>query len=359
MVMPMNRTARFLLWFAVATVAAGIIPAVLTATFNQVSLMRFWQMAWPGIVFSTIIGSLAWAVLPRIGSYTAQWRPITRWMLIVAALLIIAVVGCFVADLILLAARLFPAEDFAREFSQSVRICILITLAFGICTFIYESLRGRLQATTLELRTRELAEERALKMAAEARLSSLESRVQPHFLFNTLNSISSLIREDPVRAERMVERLAALLRFSLDNNQAPLVPLRQELKIIADYLEIEKARFGNRLRYSIDIPPELVEIEVPPMSLQTVVENSVKYAVSPSREGAEIRIRARALTDRVAIEISDDGPGFDRTGFKSGHGLDNLESRLGAIFGNDASLEIIKTPDRTAVRLLIPQRVSA
>ena len=100
----------------------------------------------------------------------------------------------------------------------------------------------------MQLHARQLAEERARKTAIAAQLSSLESRVRPHFLFNTLNSISSLIREQPERAERMVEQLAALLRYSLDANDGQLVPLRRELKLVNDYLAIEQARFNFRLR---------------------------------------------------------------------------------------------------------------
>ena len=118
----------------------------------------------------------------------------------------------------------------------------------GSAITIYETLSHRLQAATLELRTRELAEERHRKLASEARLSSLESRIHPHFLFNTLNSISALIREDPAQAERTVERLAALLRYSLDSNARRLVSLRQEMRVVQDYLEIQKTRFGDRLQ---------------------------------------------------------------------------------------------------------------
>ncbi len=113
-------------------------------------------------------------------------------------------------------------------------------------------MRHRLQFATLELRTQQAEQERAYKLLAEARLSSLASRIHPHFLFNTLNSIASLIPTDPKRAEDTVGKLASLLRFSLSGNQAGLVPLSQELKIVRDYLEIERTRFGQRLRYTID-----------------------------------------------------------------------------------------------------------
>src|SRR5205814_9509341 len=125
-----------------------------------------------------------------------------------------------------------------------------------------------------------------------AQLTSLESRVQPHFLFNTLNSISALIREDPRAAERMVERLAALLRDSLEMNRTRLVPLSRELRIVQDYLEIEKTRYGDRLRYSIDVAADLDDPEVPPFCLQPLVENRVKHVVSHRRVGAERMVSA-------------------------------------------------------------------
>jgi LytS/YehU family sensor histidine kinase len=217
----------------------------------------------------------------------------------------------------------------------------------------------QLVRTTLELRTKELAEERARKIATEAQLRSLESRIQPHFLLNTLNSISSLIREDPARAERMVERLAALLRFSLDANRANVIPLSRELKIVRDYLEIEKARFGERLRYSIDAPQETSDLEVPPMAVQTLVENSVKHGVAPRREGGAIRIQARLCDQRLVLEISDDGPGFDQDALQSGHGLDLLQGRLAVLFGEQARLAIRRSDGHSVVSVSLPQRAVA
>jgi LytS/YehU family sensor histidine kinase len=206
---------------------------------------------------------------------------------------------------------------------------------------------------------KELEEERARKLAVEARLSSLESRIHPHFLFNTLNSISSLIQEDPKLAERLVERLAALLRFSLDSNQNRTVPLSLELKIVTDYLEIEKARFGDKLRYSIEVPPEILAVEVPPLSVQTLVENSLKHVVAARREGGEVRITGRVSGDRVNIEVVDDGAGFTTGSIKPGHGLDNLQSRLTALFDERAALELSTRGGRTAVTISLPYAASA
>jgi LytS/YehU family sensor histidine kinase len=225
--------------------------------------------------------------------------------------------------------------------------------------FGYETLRARLRATELELRTRQLEEERARKLAAEARLSSLESRIHPHFLFNTLNSVSALIHEDPERAEQMVGRLAALLRFSLDANQRSLAPLDQELKIVRDYLEIEKARFGDRLRYSIDVPDELRNAEVPLLAVQTLVENSVKHVVARRREGGEICVRARAVDGSLAVDVSDSGPGFSIADAPAEHGLDNLIARLRALYPEGGRIETMKDEKgRAAVCVRLPVRAA-
>jgi two-component system, LytTR family, sensor histidine kinase AlgZ len=216
-----------------------------------------------------------------------------------------------------------------------------------------EDTRQRLKTTTLELKTRELERERADKLATEARLSSLESRVHPHFLFNALNSISSLIREDPARAERLIERMASLLRYTLDAHRMGVVSLRQELKIVSDYVEIEQARFGSRLRFLVDCPPELTEYELPAMSVQTLVENSVKFAVSLRREGASVTVGAARTGDVLRVTVSDDGPGFTPADILTGHGLDLLQSRLEMLFGSSAGLEF----EGNKVFIRVPVRV--
>jgi LytS/YehU family sensor histidine kinase len=199
-----------------------------------------------------------------------------------------------------------------------------------------------------------LERERAIKLAAEARLASLQARLHPHFLFNTLNSISSLIPADPERAERLIERMAALLRFSLEVHRGGLVPLGQELKIVRDYLEIEQARFGRRLRYCIQAGEHLSEVAVPPLAVQTLVENSIKYAVAPNREGGEIRVQANQNNGCLRIDVVDTGEGFALDTAPSGHGLDNLRSQLAVLFGHSANLTVSRSEGWTTVSLIVP-----
>jgi len=214
---------------------------------------------------------------------------------------------------------------------------------------------GDLETAERELQARQLREERARKLAVQAQLASLESHVRPHFLFNALNTISSLIPEDPKLAETLLGKLAAILRLSLDSNQQSLAPLEKELKLVGDYLEIERARFGGRLRFEIDVPAHLHSAEIPALSLQTLVENSVKYAVAAHLDGANIRVSARSQNGILRLEVSDDGPGFTPQAIRPGHGLANLEGRMAALFGGAARLEIDRIDGFTAVRLSLPR----
>ena len=239
-----------------------------------------------------------------------------------------SIVGSLIAGLIFVALGWQPMRAYWDQFEGSIKIAVFLTVAAGALVSMYGSFRERLEATTLQLRTKELERERALKLATEAQLASLESRIHPHFLFNTLNSISSLIPEDPKRAEKLVEQMAALLRFSLDSNHAGLVPLSREMKIVADYLDIERVRFGDRLRFRIDSRRSCRTRSVPPLSVQTLVENSVKHAVSRSAAGAEIRVRGARDHGSLRIEVSDEGPEFRLDAAPSGHGLDILKDGL-------------------------------
>src|SRR5262249_41562977 len=148
-----------------------------------------------------------------------------------------------------------------------------MTLIFGIAGTTVEVLQAQLHETKLALRTKERDEADARHIAAQAQLSSLEARVNPHFLFNTLNSIAALTHDDPASAERMTSQLASLMRSSLGAGSTPLVTVGEELRLVRDYLEIERVRFGERLRFRIDTDEGLADTQIPRLSLQTIVEN--------------------------------------------------------------------------------------
>jgi LytS/YehU family sensor histidine kinase len=175
--------------------------------------------------------------------------------------------------------------------------------------------------------------------------------VQPHFLFNTLNSISGLIREQPAQAEAMIEHLSSLLRSSLDGKE--LVDVAQELKLVTDYLEIQRTRLGGRLRYDLAVPPVATGM-LPPFSMQTLAENSVKHVAGRRPEGVALRIDVSKDDHRLTVSLTDDGPGFDPDAMTAGHGLDILQRRLRAVFGDAATMEFDRQPGSMTVRLRVP-----
>lgn len=133
------------------------------------------------------------------------------------------------------------------------------------------------------------------------------------------------------------------------------MPLSLEMQIVADYLEIEKARLGERLNYTLDLPADIEHLAVPPLSVQTLVENSVKHAIVPFRAGGKVRVKARAQQDQLLLEIWDSGPGFDLDRIPSERGLDNLENRLAALFGDSTSVRVDTEDTGCRLTVSLPQ----
>jgi sensor histidine kinase YesM len=321
---------------------------------GRLGMLFLWCMA-----FAHGVGTLVSVVLPPLAPHLPSGRGVKFWSALLALLAVLAVLGSALSALFI--TNVLPGVPFRFRdvFLDGVGISIVATLAIGIATAQISMAKGDLEHANRELRAREVEKELALQLATQARLSALESRVHPHFLFNALNSISSLIREDPERAERLLGQLAELLRSTLNRNSSRLVPLTEEMRITEDYLALESARFGERLRYTIDIPAACANVTVPPLSVQTLVENAVKYAVAPRREGGTIRVRAWETPDGAAVEIQDDGAGFDWSAVAPGHGIDLLQNRLSVLFGGRARLHLERTAERMTVRLEVPAEVAA
>ena len=354
--------SRYWLRMIAMNVAAAVFVAV---AFNGVTWNTPWRRALEvfgvGLLFASCIGTMCAVLVPRLSHFVfGRFRFPLTWAVLIAAMIGLGAAGSLLAILILRAIGYIPtAHLVAMWFLGSLKISIIVTLIFGVFATVMETLRTQLDETTLALRTKERDEADARRLAAEAQLASLESRVNPHFLFNTLNSIAALVHDDPAAAERVTGALASLMRSSLEAGSMPLVPLDEELRIVRAYLDIERVRFGNRLRYHVETSGDPGPTTVPRLSLQTLVENSVKYAVSPRREGASIVVRAAKSNGRLRLDVEDDGPVFDpAAAFRSGHGLALLESRLEMTYGDRAALVIDSRSERTRISIDLPSESS-
>ena len=202
-----------------------------------------------------------------------------------------------------------------------------------------------------QLKEKERQEEQLRALAAQAELKALKAQINPHFLFNTLNTIASLIHTDAAQAEATVERLAEMFRYLLVGSERGLVPLVEELAFVDRYLEIERARFGERLRVIREIAPEVLDVPVPGLILQPLVENAVRHG-READGGIHLTISVQSQGNEVVVAIADQGPGMSKEVWEcrgKGHGLRNVDERLRKTYGEGYGLEIRDNEPRGAV----------
>jgi len=228
-----------------------------------------------------------------------------------------------------------------------------LTAINGIVTFVAWFCLYFVYHTFERLRQMQVERLHLAASVKEAELRALKSQVNPHFLFNSLNSLRALIDEDAPRARESVTRLANMLRYSLQSGQLETVAFEEELRIVEDYLALEQIRHENRLRVRWELAQEgdLRHVPVPPMLLQTLVENAVKYGISPRREGGEIAISARVEGAALHLRVTNPGDltgpanaSAARAGSSTGVGLRNASDRLKLLFGDHATLTLLAEP---------------
>jgi signal transduction histidine kinase len=209
---------------------------------------------------------------------------------------------------------------------------------------------------------RELRASQLEGQLAKAHLQALKNQLQPHFLFNTLHSISALMLTDVRAADRMMSRLSDLLRISLESDGIQIIPLSQELEFVNGYLEIEKVRFEDRLNVVFDVAPDTLDALVPHLLLQPLVENAVRHGISRRSSNGEIRIAASHQNGSLCLKVGDNGPGIEKsissqTQTKTGLGLRATKERLQTLYANEQSMEIRSAPESgVEVEVRIPFR---
>ena len=245
-------------------------------------------------------------------------------------------------------AEFFKLRVLYRSFDAFAFYWVLLVV-FLTVTFYRKFRERELRASILEAQL------------AHAELQVLRMQLHPHFLFNTLHAITVLMHRDLRSAEKMLFNLSSLLRQALDSSGRQEVPLQEELEFLERYLEIEQTRFGERLVVDFDVAPEALQVAVPNLVLQPLVENAIHHAVAPRPGGGRIEIRAALDTGALRLEVGDDGPGLPegQTAFSGkGVGLANTQARLAQLYGGAHRFELGRhTAGGLSVNLTIPARI--
>ncbi len=254
----------------------------------------------------------------------------------IAAVFLAVAIGLFVPAVIARPYFVIAIVWFAAELVVAVRALAHTT------RFMYEHAERQVAAA-----------ERAHTEAAEAQLTALQAQMNPHFLFNALNTVASLVRTDARAAERTVENLSDVLRRTLDRSRVPMSTVRDEVDFLRAYLAIEQERWGDRLHVDWHVDPAALSAQLPPMTLQPLVENALKHGLGNRLEGGELRIEATRANGRLRLCVSDNGAGF-APGFAERTGLGNLRARLATLYGAESALRIDPNGVGTTVVVEIP-----
>ena len=309
-----------------ASKLVGAWCAVVLFTASQYSL-----------IYTTTSGDPHWAGALRVSAL--QWLP---WLVVGPCVIVLAQrfplrggqwprhLAVHLVATVLAAALV--TQSYGAAFVRNIHTVAIVYWLLVAGTHLADSLR---RGSHLEAQL------------ADARLAALQAQLHPHFLFNTLHAVSSLIHEDPDAAEDMLTALSDLLRTTLGRGTQREVPLRDEMDFLERYLEIQKMRLGDRLQVTLDIAPDVADILVPSFAIQPLVENAIRYAIAPRRDGGHLEIRAQRVDARLRLTIADDGPGVNASspdGGGWGIGLENTRERLTQLYGNDCTFTITDRP---------------
>lgn len=308
----------------------------------------FWISArWPIVrphLKRRVLIHLAWALL-----FCLVWALVGKVLQLV--------IGIVISPEQVRAAMDEAGNDLVRQVGRNVASWILTTLPFGVV--VYATVAGMAHAVAYfdEARQREVQVARMTEQLATARFAALQAQVNPHFLFNTLNTIMVLVRDgDRSGAVRIIEQLSEVLRRTLSRHQANEVTLAEEVDLVRQYLAIEQARFSDRLRPEVDVPDELGMAAVPAFAVQHLVENAVRHGIARREEAGVVGIRARRDGSRLVVTVRDDGPGQPSQQAPAGHGIENTRDRLRALYGSEASLALEPADPGVLATLTVPFR---
>ncbi len=308
------------------------------------------------LVYSLSIGTSTWALID-FGRHLFASSKETGWPK-GSAIVWFPVVGIIAGYVLgtLLADAWFGWSSWTVQSLPHMRYSILVSLLASAAISFYFYAKGK--GAYLEAK---MAEAKA--HASEARLKLLQTQIEPHMLFNTLANLRALIGTDPAAAVQMLDRMNDYLRATLNASRATMHPLQTEFDRLRDYLELMAVRMGPRLQFTLDLPADIANVEVPTLLLQPLVENSIKHGLEPRVEGGSIRVRASRTHSVMTLEVVDTGEGLKtpaNTKTDGGFGVVQVRERLATAYGGAATLATTaNAPQGTCVTITLPMKTTA
>jgi len=342
------------------------LPAVFTIVYASQLMLAGNVRSWSQALWQELVYWSAWSLLSVLIFRLCRWLhggPHTgrryAWGLLAGAAGVVVLHPLLFQSIRFgtswLGSLLSITTEAPGEFYPALRRSFVNLMGAGVVFYAGTVLAWHAAAYYREFKERHLKAVELESMLRQSQLQALRSQLNPHFLFNTLNSVAELVHENPLLAERMILRLAELLRSVLQSPASLDASLADEIDFIKGYLEIEQMRLGERLRVTWEIAPEALPARVPPLILQPLVENAVRHGIAASTHGGMLSIRAACLDGFLDLQVRDNGPGLPAApnGHRAGVGLANTRSRLQRLYGARQQFELIDDHGVT-VNLRIP-----
>jgi len=312
---------------------------VVLITVNLLIISSFEDLPFNRVIVWIVLGicGIIFTHLYRIYLKKHNWTNLPLKKIIPRVLVASFILGVIIFTPVFASSLLLDVERNAKHFTASIAAGIInITSISVVWSLIYFSIHYFENYKRAEIES--LIFEAAVK---DFELKTLKAQLNPHFMFNAMNSIRALIEEDPDRAKDAITKLSSLFRYALKIERTETVPLGEELQTIQDYLDLEKIRFEERLNYKIISTPDADRVEIPPMMVQTLVENGIKHGISKITNGGEIKIDSNISDAKLHIKIRNTGK-FKEESIKisSGFGISNTKHRLSLLYGENASFTI-------------------
>ncbi len=340
--------SRWGVWWLVAVVWWTLDGITSATNYHRMGALAGHPIPLEQALRTALLSAWLWVPATVMALWAAERFPLERgsWRRHAWAHLVLAAAVCLARATLVVA--LNPWVGWYLELPAFKEI-LITSVANNL--FLYWILVGFGHAVLYARRSREREEE-----LVYAELRALKMQLHPHFLFNTLNTITSFVRNEPVVAERMIARLSELLRHALQNAGVHEVTLAEEIRFVRGYLEIEQARFEDRLRVSWDIEPGVHSARVPHLILQPLVENAIQHGIAPRASGGHVEIAARRRDGTLELIVRDDGVGIVGPTTVSGVGLSNTRARLRQLYGPQCALHVDGQPGGVEVSVRLPFR---